>query len=470
MDSIKMLDITPAKIQIFFALSVLLSLPTIILGENILFTLPLLLIIILSFILDEKFIISIIIISLFILVGDVGRTLRQIVYLVDFSLLGYFFLSKYGLNFKSYPKIPKSLKYFLILYYSTMIISAVMSDYPFAGIGLMARQMALFIIAYVFYSLINSINDIKQYFNSIYVVGFILVTFSLLAFSQGEASLLEIFSPDRPRVSAIMSNLEASTNFYVVSFPFIISTLLLTKLNSVKKLNYFLLIYLSIGLILAMSRSALIGIIFSTAIIFFINKKKRFYQLLIGLSAIVLSFFLIQPLNDLLTTFLRIESGVSARDYIWKMSVDMINDNFLFGVGPGAYKYEMLNYFPYMLDNWWGKLLIYFYEVTDGANLSHNFFLTFFTEMGVLGFITAVSLPFIYLRIGIKTLIKYKKQSAEKFYLVVALFAAGCSIILRNFFNGIGLLYVGGIQTDLPFWLIFGSLIYFYQSQIEMNS
>ncbi|MCZ7613352.1 MAG: hypothetical protein M5T52_07410 [Ignavibacteriaceae bacterium] len=210
---VKIFDNRLREIQSLLVLSIALSIPAILLSDYLFLSLPVLFLLILAVIFEKRFLIIIIIVSLFTLVGDVGRTLRQIVYLVDFSLLGYFFLSKYGLNFKSYPKIPKSLKYFLILYYSTMIISAVMSDYPFAGIGLMARQMALFIIAYVFYSLINSINDIKQYFNSIYVVGFILVTFSLLAFSQGEASLLEIFSPDRPRVSAIMSNLEASTNF-----------------------------------------------------------------------------------------------------------------------------------------------------------------------------------------------------------------------------------------------------------------
>jgi O-antigen ligase len=160
---------------------------------------------------------------------------------------------------------------------------------------------------------------------------------------------------------------------------------------------------------------------------------------------------------------------MSARDYVWKMSMDMINDHTLFGIGPGAYRYEMLNYFPYMLENWWGKLFIYYNEVTGGANLSHNFFLTFFTEMGILGILTAVALPIIYFRIGIKTITKFKNRSSDNYYLIIALFAAGSSIIVRNLFNGIGLLYVGGIQTDLPFWLIFVSLIYFYRMPLTTS-
>ncbi|MGB5530360.1 MAG: hypothetical protein WBQ32_10355, partial [Ignavibacteriaceae bacterium] len=63
----------------------------------------------------------------------------------------------------------------------------------------------------------------------------------------------------------------------------------------------------------------------------------------------------------------------------------------------------------------------------------------------------------------------YKNEIQEKYYLIVALFAIGISIIFRNFFNSIGILYLGGITTDLPFWLIFGSLVYFYRVPINVN-
>ncbi len=465
----KISDISLHELQLLFLISVLVSIPSILLGDYLLLSLPIIILLILSLIIGERFITVLIIVTLFTLVGDVSRTLRPIVYLVDFSLLGYFFLRKYGLYFNSYPRIPKSLQYFLIFYFSVMIISSIMSSYPFAGIGLIVNQIALFVIAYVFYSLISSFEDIKLYFNSIFVVGFILVSFSLLAFYNGDMSLLEIFSPNRPRVSAIISNIEASTNFFVVSFPLLVSALFLKKVFSEKRLQYFLLIYFTIGLVLTMSRSAIVGIVFSTGVIFYILQRRRFYQFVFSILGIVMLFLFFQPLNELLSTFLRIESGMSARDYIWKMSIDMIEDHFVFGIGPGAYKYEMFNYFPYMLDDWWGKLFIYFQDVTGGANLSHNFFLTFFTDMGILGFLTAISLPIIYFRIGIKTVIRYKNRTLESYYFIIALFAAGSSIIVRNFFNSIGLLYVGGIQTDLPFWLIFGSLIYFYKVPDRLN-
>lgn len=463
MKSLSIKDISLKENLSLLILSVGLSIPAILLGENILLAIPLVIVIMLSFILGERIIIAFIIISLFTLVGEVTGSFRIFIQLVDFLLLGLLFLRRFGLNFHSYPQVPKFITYFLVLYFSAMIISATMSKYPFAGIGIIVQQIAFFIVVYVFYSLIKSEKDIKFYFYVIFLIGCILVTFSLAAFSQEGVGLWEVFAPNRPRVSAIISNIEASTNFFVVSFPLIITALLLKRKFADNAINYFLIFYFSLGLIITMSRSAIIGIIFSTAIVFYLLSRKRFYQLLFSITLIVLLFLFYTPLNELLTTFLRIESGMSARDYIWKMSMDMIKDNIVFGIGPGAYQYEMLNYFPYLLDDWWGKLFIYFNEVAGGANLSHNFFLTFFTDMGIFGIITAVALPIVFMRIGIKTIKKYKNEDSDNYYLIIALFAAGSSIILRNFFNGIGLLYVGGIQTDLPFWLIFSSLFYFYR-------
>lgn len=464
MKSLNIKDIGSKENLSLLVLSIVLSIPAILLGENILLALPVVIVIMLSFILGERFIVAIIIISLFTLVGDLNKTLRSVVQLVDFTLLGILFIKRFGLNFYSYPQIPKSVIYFLILYFSAMIIAAVMSRYPFAGIGIITQQIAFFVVAYVFYSLIKGERDIILYFTSIFVVACILATFSFATMISEGVSLLDIVSQNRGRISAIIGNIEAATNYYVVSIPIVISFVLLKKDKYNNIINRFLLFYFGLGLVLAMSRSAIMGIIVSSAIIFYLLRRKRFYQLLFTITFIVLIFLFYPPLNEFLTTFLRIESGMSARDYVWKMSMDMIKDHTIFGIGPGAYKYEMINYFPYMLDDWWGRLFIYFNEVTGGANLSHNFFLTFFTDMGALGILTALALPLIYFRIGIKTIRKYKNETPSNYYLIIALFAAGSSIIFRNIFNSIGLLYVGGIHTDLPFWLIFGSLIYFYKT------
>ena len=465
-NSLNILSLKIKELPELLLISVLLSLPAVFVSGYLIYFFPIFLIIVLSLIYGEKFIILFIIISLFTIVGEVSRTLRSMVYLLDFSILGYFFLRKYGLNFNNYPKIPRSVIYFLFLYLTALVVSTVMSRFPSAATGIILQQFYFFSIVYVFYALIQDEANIKTYFTGILYVAAIIVIFSLVVFIKDGLSIMEIISPDRARVSVITGNIETSTNFFVVSFPIILGALLLKNKTNTKNSQLFLIFFLTLGLVLMMSRSAILGILLSTGIIFFVLKRKLFYRLLIFIALVMLLFIFYQPLNEILTLFLRIESGMSARDYLWRMSIDMIKDNPIFGIGPGVYKYEMINYFPYMLDDWWGRFVIYLGEVSGGANLSHNFFLSLFTEMGILGILTAVALPLVFLRIGIKTINKYKVVSEDKYYLIVSLFAAGCSIILRNFFNGIGLIYVGGLQTDLPFWLIFSSIIYFYRSPV----
>ena len=137
----------------FIFIAVLLSLPAIILKDWILFTFPLIIAIILSRVYGERFIIALVLITLFTLIGDISRTLRTIVQLTDLSLIGYLFLKRYGLNFSIYKSVPKSVIYFLILYFSAMLLASIFSQFPFAGVNTIIRQLIFFIIVYLFYSL-----------------------------------------------------------------------------------------------------------------------------------------------------------------------------------------------------------------------------------------------------------------------------------------------------------------------------
>ena len=461
-ESLKSFDLGLVNIISLLAASIILSLPAIILGDRIVYSLPVLVTIVLSIMYGERFIIAVILITLFTLVGELNASLRSVIHLVDFTILGIFFLKRFGLNFGTYPRIPKSVIYFLLLYGTAFLISSAMSKYPFAGTGILAKQLAFFLIVYIFYSFIKDESDIKNYFTSIITVAFIFTTVFIIIFINEGYDLISIISKSRVRITALTGNIEAATNYYVISFPLLISFLIYKKKSIGTTAAWLILVYSIIGLILAMSRSAILGIVVSTAIVFFMLKRKRFYQFLLSMLIIVLIFIVVEPLNEIVTQLFRIEEGVSVRDYLWLMAVNIIKDYPLFGLGPGAYPYEMLNYYPFMLNDYFGQLFIFFADVSVSVNLAHNIFLVFFSEMGILGLATIIALPIIYFRIGIKTIIKYKNESSWKYYLIVALFAAGASVIFRNIFNSIGLLYIGGIHTDLPFWLVFSSLIYFY--------
>ena len=456
-----LVDTVKDKIN-FIWIVVLLSLPAIILKDWVLFSFPLIIAIILSLVYGERFIIALVLISLFTLVGDLSRTLRTIVQFTDLSLIGYLFLKRFGLNFSIYKSVPKSVIYFLILYFSAMLLSSIFSQFPFAGVNTIIRQLIFFIIVYLFYSLIDDEADVKNYFTSIIVVACILVTVSVISFYLEGYSLTDMIIKDRTRVSGIMSNFEASSNFFVIAVPILISIIISKKNKGIMSaLSWVTIIFILLGLTLSMSRSAIIGIIISSLIIFFMLKRKRFYQFLFFLSLVVILFILYQPLNEFITLLFRIEEGYSARDSLWAMSINMIKDHPIFGIGPGAYNHELFNYYPFMLDNFYGRVFIYFSEVADGVNLAHNIFLVLFVDLGLLGLLTSIFLPIIYFTLGIKTIKKYKEKS--QYVLIIGIFAAGTSVIFRNILNSIGLIYVGGVYTDLPFWLILSSIIYFYK-------
>ncbi len=56
----------------------------------------------------------------------------------------------------------------------------------------------------------------------------------------------------------------------------------------------------------------------------------------------------------------------------------IIMDHRLFGLGPGAYPYVLYNYYPFMLNDFFGQVFVFFAEASNGVRLVHNIFLVFF--------------------------------------------------------------------------------------------
>ena len=174
-----------------------------------------------------------------------------------------------------------------------------------------------------------------------------------------------------------------------------------------------------------------------------------------------LSYF-VKPLNNLMTLFLRLNEGLAGRDYFWDLSINIIKENPWFGMGPGAYKYEMYNYFPVLLDSWKGAVLTEVHAVTGGSNASHNFFLLFFSDMGILGLFSSILLFVLIYSIGIPLLKVFKNKNELNYIITLSVLAIGSGLFIRAFFENIGLITYGYITVDLPFWICFAIIIHFY--------
>ena len=71
-------------------------------------------------------------------------------------------------------------------------------------------------------------------------------------------------------------------------------------------------------------------------------------------------------------------------------------------------------------------------------------------------------LPYVFFRIS-KTVLQTLKKSGNNYhYLIVGVVATMTSLLVRALFDGINILTYGWISVDLPFWLMFSILAYFY--------
>jgi O-antigen ligase len=344
-----------------------------------------------------------------------------------------------------------------------MITSSLLSSYPLAGVGAIFRQSIFFIIAYIFYALIQDESDIKTYFIAIIIATCVLAASTIVIFVMEGSSFIELELGVRSRVAGLITNPNKLTNFYMICFPLILFALLFKNSTISKVISWVLLLLFSAGLLLTISRTAIFAILISSLTILFICRRKYFYASIIILLSLLLILVVYEPFGNIATLLFRLERGLTGREHMWAISMDIIKENPVFGIGVGTFKAEMFNYFPVMINSWVGRELVNLHTITGtGTNLSHNFFLGFFTDMGIFGFLTTLTLISVYFRIGIKTLSIYKERNKETYYLIIALFLGGATMFIRGLVDNVGILSYGVISSDLPWWLILASLTYFY--------
>ncbi|GMR25019.1 MAG: hypothetical protein BMS9Abin39_0294 [Ignavibacteria bacterium] len=422
---------------------------------------------ILLYMYGERLLIGIIIVSLLTIVSDFGATIRLIVHLVNFVLLAFLFLKRYGFNFPEYPKIPRPIIIFLSFYYFSMIITAIFSQHFSAGVSMIVRQTIFFIIAYIFFSFIRDIKDVRTIIVSLIFVSMIIALSSIYEFSAGGFNLVNIALGIRYRIANIVGNPLKASTFFILTLPLVFTFIFSGKYKHKSTLLLSVSAILMIGLFLIISRSAVFVIFLSVMFILAQLNKEWFKKFIFIMIITTLMFFLIEPLYKTISLFFQIKFGLSQRDYFWAMALHVIQDNPLLGIGPGSFRYEVFNYSPVLLDSWPGRVIIDLYMATEGENPSHNLFLKFASDMGIPGVITILYFMVQYFKIAAKTLRKAKDGFSEYFLIILAISAAAGSMFVRGLFDSIGIVTYGIITSDLPFWLMFSILIFFYQKPKE---
>ena len=144
----------------------------------------------------------------------------------------------------------------------------------------------------------------------------------------------------------------------------------------------------------------------------------------------------------------------TGRDYIFQTVVNIISDNPIIGAGPAATKLEIYNYLPYML----GSPEEYFLSRhinSIGFGQAHNFYLFLYTDLGILGLLVSLLIPFTFLNLSHQLIKEVKEKNITLFSLLVGIQASGIALFIRGVFEWAGIFSYGTLTLDLPFWWLF---------------
>ena len=332
---------------------------------------------------------------------------------------------------------------------------------------MMGRQTAFFIITYIFFSLIKDINHVKTIIISLVVVSVILSVSTVYDFSQSGTNLVSLVFGGRYRASSFIGNPDTTTAFFIITLPVVLTFALSKEYKGKRGLLVSISALIILALFLIISRSAVLSIIISLMVISFQLNRKLFIKLLLATSFFMIIIFLIEPINEAISLFFRIKSGLSQRDYFWDLAYNIIRENPLLGIGPGSYKYLEFNYAPVLLSSWPGRVIIDLNIATNGENGSHSMYLKFASDMGIPGLLSVLYFIALFFHISIVTIKKAIPGSRVLYLLILTISAALGSMFVRCIFDSIGILTYGFLTNDLPFWLMFSILVFFYQKQKE---
>ena len=417
---------------------------------------------------NSQNIILAIILSLLVITSDINESLRLIITALSLIFLIYKFLDQYGTDVKEFPKLPAEVFWYILFAIFIMIISSAASSNFTTGLNETLRQVLFFLLLYLLFAFIKRDEDAFNYAGILVAAGLIAAIIIIYSFISTDLSVFLLQSKGIIREGGSFKNVTAAGGIFAVTIPLNIIFLLLS-INRQNNFRFFLYLILTlqiIGLILTNSRSGLLAAITSTAIILFLLKRKVFKRFLLSIfAAILVLFFVLPSVSDLFAIYFRVDRVFeNTRYYLWDMSSQIIYDNPIFGTGPGQFKEYMYNHLPVMLGSWDEGEIYWIYKYA-GLGESHNFILFRTAELGIFGLLSAIILPVIFIFIGYKVM-RQNLSNKKIYHLVVGIFALGIGMFVRSFFESTGLLSHGWIIRDLPFWLCFSILIYFYVNRL----
>jgi O-antigen ligase len=404
---------------------------------------------------DRKYLYFFILLSFLTITNTIDTGLRQILQIIGFCFLFYFFIRENGFNFDKYPRIPESLMFFFFILYSAFTLSIVFSNYKIIGYEQIIRTTIFFLLIYFIYSALFYGIKIEVYLNIILIAALIYFVYIMYNFGESGFSLIRVELNQVYRTSKDYIHPNALTNLIVMS-SLVLMPFLFDSNN--KKLIIFYLILFLIALIVANSREAFVCYLGGVIFIYFKQNKKILKWIITGLM-LFLSLAFIGPFAIIFQVYFRLEKVLSGRNEIISTVMRVIQNHFMVGVGPGGTKYELYKNLPYMLGSSQERLINMHMNQLEFGH-AHNFYLFLFSDMGLLGLSTSFILPVIFFRNCLSALKIYQNINSRVSLLIIGITASGIALFVRGLFEWSNILSYGTITVDLPFWILFVIIMY----------
>jgi O-antigen ligase len=409
----------------------------------------------------KKVFIFLIVVSYLTVTREMVGNVRTVLQYLNILILFYLFTKEYGLDFLRYPKLPKVVVSLFLLLFTSMIIATIFSDYRILGIQEIIRTIIFFIIMYIIYSFLEDNNDIRILLISIFTAGLFFSFVLMYAFYVNDFNLVQV------RINTNYLNINGWGAYIMIIFSIALSYHLGLKRNKFRVTFFLLFVIFLISIFITNSRGSILALVVSTFFLIY-NINKKLFKISLVLILLIIPILFINPISQFIDLYFRINEVTTGRNIIWSTILGVIKDNPILGVGPAASKYFLYNHLTCMIGSPAERLIAFHYGEIEFGH-AHNFYLFFWSDLGILGLITSVFLPYCFFQLGYKNLRKLKDLNKEYYYLTLGVLAAGLGMFVRGIYEWSCLISYGTITDDMPFWLLFILLLYIYFKEIKKD-
>jgi O-antigen ligase len=395
--------------------------------------------------------------------SDINPALRATVNIGGLLGLLFLFFQKFGTDTKSYPLPHKYISQFILFILVSTLISSLLSNNISLCLGINLRQLSFFIICYLFYSLIENEEYLFLYLNAIITSGFILALSIVYDFYKNGFVLFFAADAEINRFTGYFGNINAAGLIIAISIIVCISFLFLPKYqNKYYKAGYLSVLFIMLtGIFLTNSRGAILGMI--TGSVFVLIKQKPLFmkKAIIGLLVILVFILTFTNVGNIVAAYFRVSSLLDTRDSFWNISMNIIKDNPIFGVGPEMSRFYVDKYFPVPFKSF-EATQIRFVQSNPMFGLAHNFYLSRFAELGLPGIFSIIFIIALFTYFSIKLLNQHLRKNKNLAGIVIGIMGVGVGLFFRSFIESTGIISYGWIMMDIPFWLCFICLVYLF--------